>query len=72
MTRYGYVVEPIIGDGEDRLFEEDSTIDIDRKYNVSDSILRVCCGGGGGGVDQRIDDVHQLHMAVESSGQYCE
>ena len=44
---------------------------------MSDSILRVCCGGGaggggGGGVDQRIDDVHQLHMAVESSGQYCE
>ena len=32
MTRYRwYVVEPIIGDGEDRLFEEYSTIDIDRK-----------------------------------------
>ena len=31
MTRYRYIVELIVGDGEDGLLEEDSTISIDSK-----------------------------------------
>ena len=75
MTRYRYIVELIVGDGEDGLLEEDSTISIDSKEEVSDMIRggSSCSGGAGAvGVDQWIDDVHHLHVAVESSCQYCE